>query len=75
MGKISDLAGGWLEDEDGHGIYDEAGMTESIAGVLSLAGTLAAKLLASSRTNTGALSYVGAASRSAILHRSLVGDI
>ena len=44
MGKISDEDGGWLEDEDGHGIYDLAGMNESITAafaVSDLAGALA----------------------------------
>ena len=32
MAKISDEEGNWLEDEQGHGVYDLDGMKESLAG-------------------------------------------
>ena len=74
MGKVADLDGAWLEDEAGHGIYDEAGMTESIAGALSSAGALIAKFTGA-RSNAGASTPAGANSRSAILYRLLSGNI
>lgn len=43
MGKITDEDGGFLEDEDGHGIYDLAGITESVAGADTPTGELTRK--------------------------------
>ena len=75
MGKISDLGGAWLEDEAGHGIYDEAGMAENPTGALSSAGAVSATRFLGSRSNAGVGSFAGATSRATVLQRSLSGDI
>ena len=43
MAKITDEDGNFITDENGHGIYDLAGITESWGGAVTPAGDTAKK--------------------------------